>query len=43
MVYIGNRHLAENNMRDIDKITKEVKELSWDYKSTKPIWPLKVH
>jgi len=35
MVYIGNRHLAEKNIRDIDKLTKEVKELSWDYKSTK--------
>jgi len=35
MIYIGNRHLAEKNIRDIDKITKEVKELSWDYKATK--------
>ncbi|WP_158825078.1 FtsL-like putative cell division protein [Mucilaginibacter lacusdianchii] len=35
MVYIGNRHLAENNIRSIDKLNKEVKELSWDYKSTK--------
>ena len=35
MVYIGNRHLAEKNIRDIDKISKEVKELSWDYKVTK--------
>jgi hypothetical protein len=35
MLYIGNRNLAEKNIRDIDKITKEVKELSWDYKSTK--------
>jgi hypothetical protein len=35
MIYIGNRHLAETNIRDIDKMTKEVKELSWDYKSTK--------
>lgn len=35
MVYIGNRHLAEKNIRDIDKITKEVKEMSWDYKATK--------
>jgi len=35
MIYIGNRHLAEKNIRDIDKMTKEVKELSWDYKSTK--------
>ncbi|MET3979203.1 hypothetical protein ABIB62_001790 [Mucilaginibacter sp. UYP25] len=35
MLYIGNRHLSENNIRDIDKISKEVKELSWEYKSTK--------
>jgi hypothetical protein len=35
MLYIGNRHLSENNLRDIDKIGKEVKELSWEYKSTK--------
>ena len=35
MIYIGNRHLAEKNIRDIDKITKEVQELSWDYKITK--------
>jgi hypothetical protein len=35
MIYIGNRHLAEKNIRDIDKITKEVKEMSWDYKAIK--------
>ncbi len=35
MMYIANRHLAEKNIRDIDKISKEVKELSWDYKVTK--------
>jgi hypothetical protein len=35
MIYIGNRHLAEKNIRDIDKFGKEVKELSWDYKVTK--------
>ena len=35
MAYIANRHLAERNIRDIDKITREVKELSWDYKTTK--------
>jgi hypothetical protein len=35
MIYIGNRNLAENNIRDIDKITAQVKELSWDYKTTK--------
>ncbi|MBB5395977.1 MULTISPECIES: FtsL-like putative cell division protein [unclassified Mucilaginibacter] len=35
MLYIGNRHVSENNIRDIDKISKEVKELSWEYKSSK--------
>jgi len=35
MIYIANRHLAEKNIRDIDKYGKEVKELSWDYKTTK--------
>jgi hypothetical protein len=35
MIYIGNRHLAEKNIRDIDKLTKEVRELNWEYKVTK--------
>ena len=35
MVYIGNQHLAEKNIRDIDKLGKEVKELSYGYKVTK--------
>jgi hypothetical protein len=35
MIYIANRHLAEKNIRDIDKVGKEVKELSYDYKTTK--------
>jgi len=35
MVYIANRHWAEKTIRDIDKVSKEVKELSWDYNSTK--------
>jgi hypothetical protein len=35
MIYIGNRHLAEKNIRDIDKVSKEVQELSWEYKITK--------
>lgn len=35
MIYIANRHMAENNIRDIDKLSKQVKELSWDYKTTK--------
>jgi PhoPQ-activated pathogenicity-related protein len=35
MLYIANRHLSEKNLREIDKLNKEVKELNWDYKSTK--------
>lgn len=35
MIYIGNRHSAENNIRKIDKLSKEVKELSWDFKTLK--------
>lgn len=35
MIYIANRHQAEKTVRAIDKVGKEVKELTWDYKSTK--------
>ncbi|MXV52770.1 hypothetical protein GS399_17490 [Pedobacter sp. HMF7647] len=35
MIYIGNRHFAETNIRNIDKVSKEVKELSWDFKTLK--------
>lgn len=35
MIYIGNRHFAEKNIRQIDKLNKEVKELRWDYKTLK--------
>jgi Bacteriodetes cell division protein (FtsL-like) len=35
MIYIGNMHLAEKTIRDIDKVGKESKELSWDYKTSK--------
>jgi hypothetical protein len=35
MIYIANMHMAEKNIRSIDKLGKEVQELSWDYKSTK--------
>ncbi|RRN76654.1 hypothetical protein EIM50_23600, partial [Pseudoxanthomonas sp. SGD-10] len=35
MIYIGNRHTAENNIRKIDRLNKEVKELSWDFKTLK--------
>ncbi|ERJ58225.1 FtsL-like putative cell division protein [Sphingobacterium paucimobilis] len=33
LLYISNRHLAERTVRQIDRLGKEVKELSWDYKS----------
>lgn len=35
MTYIANRHMAEKNIRSIDRLSKEVKELSWDYKTLK--------
>lgn len=35
MVYIGNRHFAEKNIRDVEKINKELKELKWEYMTTK--------
>ncbi|WP_374951599.1 FtsL-like putative cell division protein [Mucilaginibacter sp.] len=35
MFYIANRHISENTIRDIDKLSREVKELSWEYKSSK--------
>lgn len=35
MVYIANSHMAVKNIRAIDKLSKEVKELSWEYKSLK--------
>ena len=35
MIYIGNRHSAENNIRRIEALKKEVKELSWDFKTLK--------
>ncbi|HTI60985.1 FtsL-like putative cell division protein [Mucilaginibacter sp.] len=35
MIYIGNMHMAEKSIRDIEKTQKEVKELSWDYKTSK--------
>ena len=33
LLYISNRHLAERTVRQIDRLGREVKELSWDYKS----------
>ncbi len=35
MIYIGNSHMAVTNIRKIDKLNKEVTELSWEYKSLK--------
>ena len=35
MIYIGNRHSAENNIRKIEALKKEVRELSWDFKTIK--------
>ena len=35
MIYIGNRHFTENTIREIDKLSKEVKELSWEFKTVK--------
>ncbi len=35
MVYIANSHMAVKKIRDIDGLSKEVKELSWEYKSLK--------
>lgn len=35
MIYIANSHMAVKNIRNIDKLNKEVKELSWEYKSLK--------
>lgn len=35
MVYIANSHMAMKNIRDIDRLSKEVKELGWEYKSLK--------
>ncbi|HEY8928906.1 MAG TPA: FtsL-like putative cell division protein [Mucilaginibacter sp.] len=35
MIYIANMHQAERTIRDINKINKQVKELSWDFKTTK--------
>lgn len=33
LLYISNRHLAERTVRAIDRLGRDVKELSWDYKS----------
>ncbi|MGV3762511.1 FtsL-like putative cell division protein [Parapedobacter sp.] len=33
ILYIANRHYAERTIRQIDHLSKEVKEMNWDYKS----------
>jgi cell division protein FtsL len=35
MIYIANSHMAVKNIRKIDQLNKEVKELNWEYKSLK--------
>lgn len=35
IVYIANSHFAEKNVRDIQQIQKEIKELKWEYTSIK--------
>lgn len=35
MIYIANSHMAVKNIRKIGALNKEVKELSWEYKSLK--------
>ncbi|GAA4801009.1 hypothetical protein GCM10023231_32230 [Olivibacter ginsenosidimutans] len=35
IIYIANRHFAENSVREIDNLSREVKYLSWEYKSLK--------
>jgi hypothetical protein len=35
MIYIANSHMAMKNIRDIDRLNNEVKELSYGYKSLK--------
>ncbi|RYG20889.1 MAG: hypothetical protein EOO07_04055 [Chitinophagaceae bacterium] len=35
MIYIGNSHMAITNIRNIDRLKKEVTELGYEYKSLK--------
>ncbi len=35
IIYIANAHFAEKNVRDIQRIQKEIKELKWEYTSIK--------
>ena len=35
LLYISNRHFAEKNVRQIDRINKELKEYKWEYVTAK--------
>ena len=35
VVYIANAHFAEKNVRDIQRVEKQIKELKWEYISIK--------
>ncbi len=35
VIYIGNGHITDNTIRDINTITMQVKELQYEYKSLK--------
>jgi hypothetical protein len=35
LVYIANSHLAEKKVRKINKLSREIKELKWEYLSVK--------
>lgn len=35
VIYIANRHYAENTVRKISNLSKEVKVLSWEFKTLK--------
>lgn len=35
LVYIANSHLAEKKVRRINKLSREIKELKWEYLSVK--------
>lgn len=37
MLYIANKHYAEKNIRQIEKINKELKELKWEHLTAKSI------
>ena len=35
MLYIANSHYAEKNIRELNKISQEIKELRWEYMTEK--------